>query len=142
MSHKTTIQTELTNRKYLTDALKNLGFTFTEAKEGQTLSTKGGYGVHEKVDILIEGNGNQNYNSAVGFKKKEDGTYMAVGDFYGLRTQDGKSVSADMLKCEVTAHSKEAEANERLSALMFSLEEGSRKETNQAIEFTLQRWVS
>lgn len=141
MSHKTTIKTELKNSKFLKQALKNLGFTFTEAAEGQTLQTKGRYGVHENVDILIEGNGERNYNGAIGFSKKEDGTYTAIGDFYSLQTADGRSVSADMLKCEVTAHSKEAEANERLANLMFTLDPATRKENNQEISFTLQRWV-
>ena len=123
-------------------ALDNLGFSFREAEEGQKLVTKGRYSVHEEVDILIEGNGKVNYDGAVGFRKNTDGTYTAVGDFYGLRTAEGKSVSAEMLKCEVTAHAKEAEVSERLNALMFHMEQGSRKENDNMIEFSLQRWVS
>ena len=138
---KTEIKTELKSKKHLTQALTSLGFTFTEAKEGQKLVTKGRYSVHEEVDIIVNGNGNQNFDAAVGFRKNADGTYTAVGDFYGLRTADGRSVSADMLKCEVTSHAKEIEVNERLSALMFQMEDGTRKENNQEISFTLQRWV-
>ena len=141
MSHKTEIKTELKNRKHLCQALKDLGFTYTEAAEGQTLTTEGRYGVHEKVDILVESNGNQNYNKSIGFKKTADGTYTAVGDFYGLRTADGRSVSTDMLKCEVTAHAKECEVNERLGALMFTMDASTRKENNQEITFELKRWV-
>jgi hypothetical protein len=141
MSHKTEIKTELKNKRFLTKALESLGFTYTEAAEGQKLTTRGRYGVHEEVDILVNGNGNQNFDAAVGFKKNADGTYTAVGDFYGLRTASGKSVSADMLKCEVTSHAKEIEVNERLSALMFQMEEGTRKENDKEISFTLQRWV-
>lgn len=141
MSHKTEIKTELRNKKYLLKALDQLGFTYTEAAEGQKLTTRGHYRVHEEVDILINGNGKVNYDGAVGFKKQADGTYTAVGDFYGLRTADGKGVSADMLKCEVTAHSKEQELNERLGHLMFNMEAGSRKENSNEISFTLQRWV-
>jgi hypothetical protein len=140
MSHKTELKTELRHKRYLTKALKDLGFTFKQA-EGNMLVTNGNYGVREKVEILVEGNGNINYNGAVGFKKNEDGTYTAVGDFHGLRTRDGRSVSAEMLKCEVTAHAKENEVNERLAALMFTLDQSSRKESNQEISFTLQRWV-
>jgi hypothetical protein len=141
MSHKTEIKTELKHKKYLTQALTDLGFQFTEAKEGQTLTTVGRYGVHEKVDILIEGNGNNNYNKSIGFKKEADGTYSAVGDFYSLRTADGRQVTESMLKCEVTAHAKECEVNERLSALMFSMDKSTRKETNSEISFELRRWV-
>jgi hypothetical protein len=139
---KTEIKTELKSKKHLTKALTSLGFTYTEAAEGQKLVTKGRYSVHEDVDIVVNGNGKVNYDAAVGFRKQADGTYMAVGDFYGLRTADGKSVSAEMLKCEVTSHAKEIEVNERLSALMFQMEDGTRKETNQEISFTLQRWVN
>ena len=141
MSHKTEIKTELRNKKYLTQALTDLGFTFTEAEEGKKLVTKGRYSVHEEVDIVVNGNGNHNYQAAVGFKKNADGTYTAVGDFYGLQTADGRGVSAEMLKCEVTSHAKEFEVNERLAAFMFQMEEGSRKEDNKEISFTLQRWV-
>jgi hypothetical protein len=141
MSHKTEIKTELKSKKYLTQALTDLGFTFTEAEEGKQLVTKGRFSVHEKVDILIEGNGAKNYDGAIGFKQNADGTYTAVGDFWNLSTADGRSVSADMLKCEVTAHAKECEVNERLGALMFTMQEGSRKEDNSEISFKLQRWV-
>lgn len=141
MSHKTEIETELKSKKYLTKALEALGFKYTEAVEGQTLTTKGHYSVHEEVDILIEGNGNINYDGAVGFRKKPDGTYTAVGDFYGLRTKEGKGLDANFLKCEVTARSKEVETNERLANLMFSMEEGTRKESDQQLSFTMQRWV-
>jgi hypothetical protein len=139
MSHKTEIKTELNNGHYLKQALQKLGFTFTEAQDGKKLHTKGHYGVHEEVDIRIEGNGSQNFDGAVGFKKKEDGTYTAVGDFYGLRTQSGDYVSADMLKCEVTAHSKESEINDRLMQLGFVSDPATRKETKEFIEISFSR---
>jgi len=141
VSHKSEIKTELRSKEYIKRALDNLGFLYQDAGEGQKLTTKGRYSVHEKVDILITGNGNQNYDGAIGFQETADGTYKAIGDFYSLRTKDGRSVSADMLKCEVTAHAKECEVNDRLSALMFSMDESSRKENNNEIKFTLQRWV-
>lgn len=139
MSHKTEIKTELNNGHYLKEALQKLGFTFTEAKEGQKLYTKGHYGVHEEVDLRIEGNGVKNFDGAVGFKKQNDGTYTAVGDFYGLRTQDGQNVSAQSLKCEVTAHSKEAEINDRLMQLGFTSDPVARKENKDYIEISFSR---
>jgi hypothetical protein len=139
MSHKTEIKTSLNNGHYLKEALKKLGFSFTEAQADKKLYTKGHYGVHEEVDIRVEGNGSHNFDGAVGFKKKEDGTYVAVGDFYGLRTQKGDYVSAEMLKCEVTAHSKEAETNDRLMQLGFVADPSQRKETKDYIEVTFSR---
>ena len=141
MSHKTQIKTELKKKKYITQALKELGFQFTEAKEGQNLTTVGRYGVHENVDILIESNGNQNYNKSIGFRKEADGTYTAVGDFFGLRTADGKSVTETLLRNEVTGKAVECEVNERLGALMFSMDKETRKENAQQITFELKRWV-
>lgn len=139
MSHKTEIKTELNNKKYLLRALDKMGF---EYEEGTNLTTVGHYGVKEKVDILVTSNGKTSTNKSYGFKKESDGTYSAIGDFYGMRTKDGKSVSAEMLKVNCTALSKEAEVNERLSNLMFQVEGGTRKENDKEISFTMQRWVS
>jgi hypothetical protein len=115
-----------------------LGFTF---KEGENLVTKGRYSVHEKVDILIEGNGKVDFNAAIGFKKQADGTYTAVGDFYGLRTADGTSVDASMLKCEVTASAKEAEIVERLSQMGFTVDTSDSCENKKEIVVSMERWV-
>ena len=139
MSHKTEIKTELNNGKYLKTALDKMGFKY---EEGNSLQTKGHYGVKEKVDILVTSNGKQSTNKSYGFRKESDGTYTAIGDFYGMRTASGDSVSAKMLKVNCTALSKEAEVNERLSNLMFQVEGGSRKESKQEISFTMQRWVA
>jgi len=139
MSHKTEVKTELNNGHYLKQALTKLGFTFTEAEKNQKLHTKGHYGVHEEVDIRVDGNGTQNYDGAIGFKKQADGNYTAVGDFYGLRTQDNRSVTASMLKCEATAHSKEAEINDRLMQLGFVSDPNQRKENKDVIEISFSR---
>lgn len=139
MSHKTEIKTELRNKHYMKEALEKLGFVVEEAAEGKQLTTKGRYGVHEKVDMLVKSNGTVDYNDAIGFKQNSDGTYTAVGDFYGLRTQDGRSVSASMMKGEVTAHSKEAELNDRLQSMGFVNDPTQRNENNEFIEITYTR---
>lgn len=120
-------------------ALEKLGFRFTEAKEGESLKTQGHYSVHEEVDIRIEGHGKVKYDGAVGFKKQEDGTYTAVGDFYGLRTEDGRSVSATIMRNEVTAHAKKSEINDRLLRMEFTA--GQEKEDSKYLELTYERWV-
>lgn len=139
MSHKTEIKTELTNLEYMKKALSKLGFTYKEAKEGQTLTTKGNYGVNIEVDLVITGNGGQQYKDAIGFKKTKDGTYTATGDFYGLKTQDGKALNKDLLKKEITASSKEAELIDRLNKLGF--ETCQSEETKDYISLTLERWT-
>lgn len=134
MSHKTELATKLNNGHYLKQALSKLGFKYKEAKPGTKLRTKGHYGVHEDVDILVE-----NQNEAVGFRKNKDGNYTAVGDFYGLRTSDGRHVDARTLTGELTAHSKEAELNDRLQNMGFICDSSQRKETKDYIEVIFSR---
>lgn len=139
MSHKTEIKTELTDLQYMKQALDKLGFTYEEAKPGQKLTTVGNYGVKEEVELLITGNGKQNYNKAIGFQKSSDGTYTATGDFYGLQNAQGKHLSKEFLAREVTASSKEAELIDRLSKLGF--ETSFQDENADHIEVELSRWV-
>lgn len=129
ISHKTELKTELNNRHHLLQALSKLGLKFTEAKEGQKLYTKGNYGVKEEVDILLS-----DKNEAIGFKQKEDGTFTAVGDFYGFK------LSANDLKCEVTALSKESEVAEHLMNLGFN-EATGRKEDKEYIDVVYERYI-
>lgn len=121
-------------------ALDKLGFKY-EVAEGNTLQTKGHYNQVTDVEILITGHGNKDYAKAIGFRKEEDGSYTATGDFYGLRTSDGKSVTMDMLRKEATAHSKEAEIIENLNRMDFQMMHGDCKETGDTITLKLHRWV-
>lgn len=139
MSHKTELKTKLNNKQFLLKALDNMGFNYIE---GQNLTTKSRYGVREKVDILITGNKKNNYSdNPIGFKKETDGTYTAVGDFYGLRDQEGKSISARSLGVNATCLSKEAEVNQRLGNLRFQMDAQSKKRQGNKLSFTMQRWV-
>jgi hypothetical protein len=151
MSHKTEIKTELNNKNYLLKALDKLGFTYEVAKDNSKLKTKSQYEGDIEVDILITGNVSgvtsrygygSGYQSDVGFVQQEDGTFTAVGDFYNMVDKDGKHVSMEGLKCNVTTYSKEVEVNERLQAFMFQMEENTRKEDSKELSFTMQRWVS
>ena len=134
MSHKTECQLELNNKYHLMKALDKLGLKYTEAQEGQVLYTKGRYGVKEKVDILVHAEGD-----AVGFRRNENGTYTAIGDFMGVRSKTGISLDAKTMGCEVTALSKESEMAEHLMNIGFNEAEG-RKETRDYIEVTYERW--
>lgn len=138
MSHKTTIKTELTNLGYMKKALQKLGFQFKESTKENQLKAKIMDGSTVDVELLITGNGKSTYTHQVGFKKTTDGTYEATGDFWGLRTADGKVLTQEYLKKEVTASSKEAELIDRLKKLGFDL--ANSKENNDCIELTLERW--
>lgn len=134
MSHKTEIATKLNNGHYLKQALSKLGFKYKEAKPGTKLQTKGHYGVNEEVDILVENN-----NESIGFRKNKDGNYTAVGDFFGMRMADGSHVDARTLTGELTAHSKEAELNDRLQNMGYVCDASQRKETKEYIEVIFTR---
>lgn len=143
MSHKTKIKTKLDNKQYLIKGLEKMGFNIQVAEEGQSLTTKSMYGVEEPVDILITktpGN-NTSYQRDVGLKEQEDGTFTAIGDFYHLRDANGNKLSEKKFAGIVTAYSKEEEVTDRLSNLMFQMEDGTREESNEELSFTLQRWV-
>lgn len=134
MSHKSEVKTCLNNGNYLKQALQKIGLKYKEAEQGKKLQTKGNYGVHENVDILVSGQ-----NDAVGFRKNDDNTYTAVGDFYGLKLPDGRYCDARTLTGEVTAHSKEAELNDKLQSMGFIGDMTQRKENNEYIEVTYTR---
>ena len=140
MSHKTEIKTQLTDREYLKQALDKLGFKYTEAKKEEKLITQGYYRVHEEVDIRIDGQGSINYNGSIGFVENADGTFNAVGDFYGLRTEDGQLLSPELLKNEITASAKQSEVQERLTKLDFSQCEC--EENKDQIIMCFERWTN
>jgi hypothetical protein len=131
---------DLTNREYLKKALDKLGFKYKEATNG-TLKTKNRFSSKEiaDVDILVEGQGDKNFDDAFGFKLKADGSYEAVGDFYGLTTDKGERVSELFVKEEIVSSAKQAEINERLMALDFTTSETT--ETKQYINMSFSRWV-
>ena len=140
MSHKTTIKTELTNKSYLKQALTKLGFTYTEAKQGETIKTTGSYraGIAE-VDIRLDTHREKDLKGSIGFKEQKDGTFAATGDFWGMNFEDGDIMTMEKLKNKVTARSKEAEINDHLLQLGFTLsnEENTAKGVQ---ELTFERW--
>ena len=133
MSHKTQIKTKLDNLSFLTKGLEELNIKFRVAQNGEQLTTRGRYGVHEKVDVLITEINGRNINEAIGFQKQEDGTYTAIGDFYGT------GMSEQKLRNIATSAAKKVEANERLTQLGFSLDKTEENDQEITLEFT--RWV-
>lgn len=136
MSHNSEIQTELDNQNYLTKALDELGFTYQQGD----LRAKSRYGVNESVDVLVTGHKSKKFQHGIGFKKQSDGKYKAVGDYYNLKTEDGRYVNEVFMKNEVTAASKEIEIRERLKKLGFKTSRGSKKREGNTVKFKLERW--
>lgn len=133
MSHKTEVKTKLDNLSYIKKSLDNLGYKYKEAKEGEKLTTRGSYGVHEKVDILITEVKGRNCNDAIGLQQQADGSYVATGDFWGT------GVNAQQLGKELTVEAKKEETNDRLMALGFQLDQTT--DAKGEIELTFTRWV-
>ena len=78
MSHNVTVQTKLDNLGNIEKALRELGVSYQKGDNLRTHSRWGGApGV--KADITFK----NNHGDTVGFAKQRDGTYAAVGDFYG-----------------------------------------------------------
>ncbi|MCP3683995.1 MAG: DUF1257 domain-containing protein [bacterium] len=113
MSHKTKIKTKLNNLEYIKKGMTELGYEYTV---GENLKTSGNYGVNEKVDILIHKIGEKPTNDAVGFRKESDGTYTAIGDFYGL------GINEKTMRNHVTTMAKKCEVNDKLAQLGFDLQ--------------------
>lgn len=130
---KTELKTSLRNREYIKRALTKMGFSFTEAKEGESLTTKGHYGVREKVDILVHTN-----NDAVGFRQNEDGTFTAIGDFYGVKSQDGTRLDTNSFGIHTQVYSSEAEMTDKLVNMGF-MDNGNRVDNKDYVELTFER---
>ena len=133
MSHKTQVKTKLDNLEYIKRGLDDLGIKYKVADEGQKLTTKGNYSVHEPVDILVTEVDGKNINEAFGFNKNEDGTYTCVGDFYMTGMTENK------LRNITTVAAKKIEANDRMMQLGFQLSETV--DEKGEVELTYTRWV-
>ena len=133
MSHRTQVTTKLEKKNYILRALDEMGFKYKVADEENGLVTKGRYSVHEKVDILITEANDRSTTDAIGFQKQKDGTYTAIGDFYGLR------VSETSLRNLTTTNALKIETNDELMKLGFTMD--NVKENNEEVELTFTRWV-
>ncbi len=132
MSHKTEIATKLSKLTYLGKGMEELKYKYTIAEKGKKLKTKGRYNVEVEVDVLIHEIDGQSTKDAVGFNKKEDGTYELVGDFYDLR-----NVSKESMRNDVTTMSLKCEVNDKLMSLGYELSETN--DSNE-LELTFTNW--
>jgi Protein of unknown function (DUF1257) len=77
MSHFTRIKTQIVEKKYLTQALRDLNYAFEEGD----VKIRGFGGNRTAVEIKIP-TGNSGYD--IGFRKSGD-AYEVVADWYGIR---------------------------------------------------------
>lgn len=84
MSHFTAVKTKLKNMLYLRRALKDLGFVFDEAKEGQKLMVRGYQGQTMKAQLVIKASKTYDIGVVV-----EDDNVQFVADWWGVETTRG-----------------------------------------------------
>lgn len=137
MSHKSTVSTKINNIDSLKKALDRLNIKYTEG----SAKTKGNYGVHEDVDLIINQYGSNSVNDAVGFKKQKDGTYQATGDFYGMRDDKGRSIDPNTFKNRVENAYNFEEINNRYGQVGFNCVNQDIDFSNREVSYVLQRMV-
>jgi len=134
MSHKVELKTRLDNKKYILDALSQLGYKVTEAKNGESLSTKSQFkGVATNADIIVNSKNGKNINSSFGFRKEKDNSYSVVGDFWGT------DVTQDEFMSSIQMKSKKLETVDSLSNLGFDIKH--EVQLSQELHLTFSRYV-
>jgi len=126
MSVRTRASTTMTNVDSLKKALTDAGFTYEEAKPGQVLTTSRSYGAGgDRVDIRLTGYTNSSHSGdlrAIGFKKMQNGTFEAVGDFWHLHDVNGKPLrNAEGLKKIVNGRYNYHQAVSAVAAKGFTI---------------------
>ena len=85
MSHFTSVKTKIKDMVCLVRALKDLGYNFTQAEEGQTVRVLGYQG--ETTDAKLTIHASKTYD--IGVQITADGTYEFVADWWGVETTKG-----------------------------------------------------
>lgn len=85
MSHFTSVKTKIKSLTCLVKALKDLGYDYTEAEEGQLVRVLGYQG--QSTDAVLSIHASKTYD--IGVKQTADGTYEFVADWWGVETTRG-----------------------------------------------------
>lgn len=133
MSHKTEMKLSLNNKECILKALDALNIKYQVATETNGLTTKGHYGVHEKVDILITEVNGRNVTECIGLQYQTDGTYAATGDFHGT------GYNSSGFGEKLTTEAKKIESIDMLTGMNFNL--ADTQETTQEVRMVFQRWM-
>ncbi len=87
MSHFTSVKTKMKNLSLLKRVLKELGYEYTEAEEGQKVQVRGYQGQKTDAEIVIHAS--KTYD--IGVKVDQDGSVSFVSDWWGVETTRGVS---------------------------------------------------
>ena len=124
MSHKATIKMRINDRATLCQTLDALGIQYQVAEQANGLNIHSRYGVQANVDVLLTKDAHGSSMQAVGFKRNEDGTYEAVGDFYEIssaKTKDGQRLDQNSFKDAIGKRYTYYKAINQLTALNFAV---------------------
>ena len=140
MSHKATIKMKINDRATLLQTLDALGIQNQVADNTNGLKITSRYGVQANVDVLLTQDAHGHKMNAVGFKKNEDGSYEAVGDFYeisGAKTKEGERLDQNSFKDAVSKRYTYFKAINQLTQLNFSVTADVQDFKQNELQFTM-----
>jgi hypothetical protein len=115
---------KISDRATLCQTLDSLGIQYEIAEQTNGLKISSRYDVHADVDVLLKADSYGNKMVAVGFKKNEDESYEAVGDFYeisGAKTKEGERLDQNSFKDAIGKRYTYYKAINQLTQLNFSM---------------------
>lgn len=140
MSHKATIKMKINDRTTLCQTLDALGIQYQIADKTNDLKISSRYNVQADVDVLLKQDSHGSKMVAVGFRKNEDGTYEAVGDFYevsGAKTKDGERLDQNSFKDAIGKRYTYFKAINQLTQLNFSVSSDVQDFKQNELQFTM-----
>lgn len=140
MSHKATIKMKINDRATLCQTLDSLGVQYQIADNTNGLKITSRYGVQANVDVLLKKDAHGSNMQAVGFKKNEDGTYEAVGDFYEIgqaKTKEGERLDQNSFKDAIGKRYTYYKAINQLTQLNFSMAQDVTNFKENELQFTM-----
>lgn len=133
MSHFTQVKTKIKDLLCLTRALKDLGYTFTQAEEHQLVHVKGYQG--QTTDAVLSIHASKTYD--IGVKLTADGTYAFVADWWGVETTRG--VEEEEFLKKVTQRYSYHKVMQEIKKRGFTLESEEVNEEDQ-IHIRVRSW--
>lgn len=134
MSHFTKCALKMTNLAAIKKALADLGHTFTEAQQGQTVSVRGYQGDTLQAAISI---GMGRYD--IGVIDNQDGTYDLTADWWGVETTKG--ISEEEFKHQLSQRYQYHNVKQACEDKGYSVEEEVNEEDG-SIRLVVRKWVA
>lgn len=82
MPYLTYIKTTMTEKDYLLQAIRDLGYSYAHPRYGQVLVVRGTGGRRTRIEFKVK---TKKYECDIGFRKS-GGTYYIIADWLGIHT--------------------------------------------------------